>query len=470
MSFIHDDFLLQTSTAQQLYHDFAAGEPILDYHTHLPPAEIAANRKFENLWEIWLAGDHYKWRAMRAAGVEEQFCTGNADPYDKFMAWARTVPNTLRNPLYHWTHMELRRYFDIDELLDPQSASRIWHQANERLQNEELTPHGILQKFRVHTVCTTDDPTDDLCHHQAIAASKLETRVYPTFRPDRAFNVHQPAEFNAWVDHLASVCDVEITNLRALHDALKSRHDFFHTRGCRLSDHGLERCPAGFCTEESASAIFDRVRSGQAASPIEHEQFAGYFMLHFGRWDAEKGWTKQLHLSALRNNNTRLLQKLGPARGYDIGCDSIGDWPQAQSLSNYLALLDHENALPKTILYNLNPADNQVFATMIGNFQSSDCAGKLQWGSSWWFLDQWQGMREQLNTLSNQGLLSQFIGMLTDSRSFLSYPRHEYFRRCLCDLLGTDVQRGAVPADDSMLGPLIRRICFQNARDYLKLP
>jgi glucuronate isomerase len=465
MPFIHDDFLLQTPTARRLYHEFAESEPILDYHTHLPPKEIAENRQFEDLAAIWLAGDHYKWRAMRANGVEEKYCTGDAEPFDKFMGWARTVPHTLRNPLYHWTHMELKRYFDIDELLDESSAERIWKQANERLQSEELTPQGIFQKFGVQAVCSTDDPVDDLAYHKQITASDLETHVFPTFRPDRVLAVELSEEFNAWVDQLAEVCNCEISNLNALLDALKSRHDYFHEHGCRLSDHGLEHCPEAYGDERTAAAVFDKARQGQPVSPEERERFAGSMMLHFGRWDAEKGWTKQIHVGALRNNNKRLFDQLGR----DVGCDSIGDWPQAQSLSNYLSLLEQENALPKTILYNLNPADNLVFATMIANFQSSECAGKLQWGSGWWFLDQWEGMQWQMNALSNQGLLSRFIGMLTDSRSFLSYPRHEYFRRCLCDLLGSDVERGAIPDDDNLLGPLIRNICFHNSKAYLNL-
>ena len=465
MPWIQDDFLLQTAAARRLYHEFAADEPILDYHTHLPPQDIAANRRFNNLAEIWLEGDHYKWRAMRAGGVEEKFCTGDAEPYDKFLAWARTVPHTLRNPLYHWTHLELKRYFDIDQLLNEQTAPQIWQRANERLQSEDRTTHGILRDFKVQALCTTDDPVDDLAHHRTIAASELATRVYPTFRPDRALAVDQPSEFNAWIDQLAAASDTEIARLQDLLDALRQRHDYFHQQGCRLSDHGLSYCYADFCSDQTAAAIFDKARRGEAASPAEHGQFAAHLMLYFGRLDAEKGWTKQLHLGALRNNNRRLFEQAGR----DVGCDSIGDWPQAQALSAYLGRLDQENALPKTIVYNLNPADNYVIAAMVGNFQSGGIAGKMQWGSAWWFLDQWEGMQWQLNALSNLGLLSRFVGMLTDSRSFLSYPRHEYFRRCLCDLLGADVQRGAIPDDDQLLGPMIRNICFGNARDYLGL-
>ena len=465
MTFIHEDFLLQTATARRLYHDFAAEEPILDYHTHLPPCEIASNRRFENLTEIWLAGDHYKWRAMRANGIDESLCTGDAEPYDKFLAWARTVPHTLRNPLYHWTHMELKRYFGIDDLLDERSAPRIWAQAGEMLQSEALTPRGIFKKFDVRCVCTTDDPTDDLAHHRAIAESDLPTKVYPTFRPDEALKIDEPVRFKGWLEKLAEVGGTEIATLDDLLAALKQRHDYFHEHGCRLSDHGLERCFASFIDEQQAALIFSRALDGNEITRTEQHLFASHMMLHFGRWDAERGWTKQLHIGPLRNNNSRLFEQLGR----DIGCDSIGDLPQANLLSAYLDRLDRENALPKTILYNVNPADNAVFATMVGNFQGDGIPGKIQWGSGWWFLDQWEGMQSQLNMLSTQGLLSRFVGMLTDSRSMLSYPRHEYFRRCLCDLLGTDVERGAIPNDDGLLGPMIRRICFGNARDYLQL-
>ena len=465
MTFIHNDFLLQTKTARRLYHEFAEDEPILDYHTHLLPQEIAENRRFDNLAEIWLRGDHYKWRAMRANGVDEQFCTGDADPYDKFLAWARTVPQTLRNPLYHWTHMELKRYFDIDQLLDESTAPQIWDQANQRLQGKDLTPHGICEKFRVRGICTTDDPTDDLAYHRSIAESDLATKVYPTFRPDPALRINELAEFQAWLAKLSQSSNIKVSTFDDLLTALKQRHDTFHQLGCRLSDHGLETCFAVFCPEPVASEIFANAVAGKEISAEDHARYASCLMLHFGRWDAQRGWTKQLHLGAMRDNNGLLLKQVGR----DVGGDSIGDWPQAVALSSYLSQLAEEDALPKTVLYNLNPADNAVFSTMIGNFQSSEVAGKIQWGSGWWFLDQWEGMQWQINALSNQGLLSRFIGMLTDSRSFLSYPRHEYFRRCLCDLLGTDVERGAIPDDDALVGPMIRNICFANARDYLGL-
>ncbi len=464
MGLIHPDFLLTTATARRLYHRFAAGQPILDYHCHLPPKDVAENRRFRNLFEIWLEGDHYKWRAMRANGVDERFCTGDATPFEKFLAYARTVPYTLRNPLYHWTHLELQRYFGIDELLDESSAPRIWERAGELLAGE-LTAHGILRKFKVRAVCTTDDPTDDLAYHKAIAESSLETRVFPTFRPDKALAVHLPEVFNPWLDKLAAAANVDVAHLADLLVALRRRHDFFHQMGCRLSDHGLNHCYAADCTEAEAKAIFDKVRGGTAATPAEQERFASYLMLFFGRLDADKGWTKQLHLGARRGNNTRMLRLLGP----DTGFDSIGDWPQADALATYMDRLEQDDALPKMVLYNLNPADNYVLATMAGNFQDGKIAGKIQFGSGWWFLDQKEAMEWQMNALSNAGLFSRFIGMLTDSRSFMSYPRHEYFRRVLCNLIGRDIENGEIPDADELVGPMIENICFGNARDFLGL-
>jgi len=465
MSFIHDDFLLTTKTARRLYHEYAEGEPILDYHCHLPPQDVAADRRFQDLFEIWLEGDHYKWRAMRADGVDEHFCTGGASPKEKFLAWARTVPNTLRNPLYHWTHLELKRYFGIDELLNEASAERVWAQANERLKSNELSAKGILGKFHVKAVCTTDDPADDLSHHKTIAASGLATKVFPTFRPDKALNVHVPELFNAWVDRLAATGNTSIKTLAHFLDALTERHDFFHEMGGRLSDHGLCHAYGEFATEHEACVIFGRARSGHAATPQEHHKFAGYLMLFFGRLDAEKGWTKQLHLGARRNGNTRRYRELGP----DTGFDSVGDWPQADGLGNYLDRMDQENALPKIVVYNLNPADDYVLATMIGNFQDGSIAGKVQFGSGWWFLDQKEAMTWQMNSLSNCGLISRFLGMLTDSRSFMSYPRHEYFRRVLCDLVGKDVETGELPDDDALVGGMVRNICYSNAKKFLGL-
>jgi glucuronate isomerase len=460
--FLTEDFLLSNDVARRLYRQFAAQQPILDYHCHLSPRDIAENRRFANLFEIWLEEDHYKWRAMRANGVAEKYITGDASPYEKFLAWARTVPYTLRNPLYHWTHLELQRYFGIHDLLDETSAPSIWERANAVLQT--LTTHAILQKFNVEVVCTTDDPTDDLRHHQAIAKSNLRARVFPAFRPDKALAIDTP-EFAAWVDKLSAAANVEIRDLSAFLAALRKRHDDFHSLGCRLSDHGLNHCYATPCSERAAAAIFTKARERQSVTQDEHAQFASFMMLFFGRIDAEKGWTKQLHLGAQRNVNTAARQKLGADTGYD----AIGDFSQAEHLSAYLDLLAKESALPQMILYNVNPADTFEFATLIGCFQDGERPGKIQYGSAWWFLDQKQGITAQLEALSNVGLLSRFVGMVTDSRSFMSYTRHEYFRRVLCDLVGQDVARGELPDDDALLGRLIQDICYRNAEQYLRL-
>jgi glucuronate isomerase len=465
MSFIHEDFLLHTEAARRLYHGFAASEPILDYHCHLSPEDIAADRQFQNLFEIWLEGDHYKWRAMRTNGVSERFCTGKAQPYEKFAAWAATVPHTLRNPLYHWTHLELKRYFNIDASLDSASAQSIWDRANELLATPALSARGILRKFQVRVVCTTDDPANDLSAHAKIAATNCPTRVYPTFRPDRALGVDQPQLFNPWVAKLAQASNIEITSFGKFLDALRKRHADFHAAGCRLSDHGLIHCFAETGPESSAAETFDAARVGRAADPISHAQFASFLMLFFGRLDAEKNWTKQLHLGASRNNNSRAFRSLGP----DVGFDSMGDYPQVASLCKYLDQLERDNALPKTIIYNVNPSDNYAMATAIGNFQDGSIAGKIQWGSAWWFLDQKEGMEWQLNALSNAGLLSRFVGMLTDSRSFMSYPRHEYFRRTLCNLLGREMESGDLPNDQNLIGGMVKSICYENARQYFGL-
>ncbi len=465
MTFIHDDFLLHSEAAKRLYHEYAAAEPILDYHCHLSPKDIAENRRFHDLYEIWLEGDHYKWRAMRANAVPERYCTGDAAPFEKFMAWARTVPHTLRNPLYHWTHLELSRYFGIEELLDERSAPDIWKRAKALLATDELRAQGILRKFQVKALCTTDDPTDDLGYHRQLATRPFGTRVYPAFRPDKALNVTQPQLFNKWVKRLGEASNTEIRSFGGFLSALRQRHDYFHKMGCKLSDHGLNHCYAESVSERKAAAIFQKARSGKAVTAVEHSQFASFMMLQFGRLDAEKGWTKQLHLGARRNANTRRMRELGPDTGYD----SIGDLAQADALGRYLDALDCQNALPKIIVYNLNPADNYVLATMVGNFQDGSVAGKIQFGSGWWFLDQKEGIELQLNALSNAGLLSRFVGMLTDSRSFMSYPRHEYFRRVLCNLLGTDIENGELPNDMGLVGDMVRRICYRNAKEYLGL-
>ncbi len=465
-AFIHEDFLLGNQPARRLYHKFAAAEPIFDYHCHISPKDIAVNRQFKNLFEIWLEGDHYKWRAMRSNGVTEKFVTGSATPEQKFNAWAATVPHTLRNPLYHWTHLELKRYFGITDLLSEKTAAKIWKQANTKLATPAFTTQGLLQKMKVKVVCTTDDPVDNLEHHRAFAKTNHPTRMLPAFRPDKALTVNQPAGFNQWVEQLAAAANTDINGFSAFISALEKRHEYFHSQGCRLSDHGLNHCFADFCSEKTAAGIFDRARKGAQVSPLEHSQFASFMMVFFGHLDAKRGWTKQLHLGALRNNNDRLLRQLGP----DTGFDSIGDFPQAQTLAAYLNRLDCDNLLPKTIIYNLNPADNYVFATMIGNFQDGAIPGKIQYGSGWWFLDQQEGMEWQINALSQLGLLSRFISMITDSRSFMSYPRHEYFRRTLCNLIGRDIAGGLLPDDDGLLGPMIRNICYKNAEQYLAFP
>ena len=463
-SFLTDDFLLHSDVARELYHDHAAPLPIYDYHSHLPPQAVAENKRFANLTEIWLAGDHYKWRAMRWNGVPEKFCTGDASPWEKFLAYARTVPRTLRNPLYHWTHLELKFYFGIHELLDESTAESIWNRANEQLA--EMPVHELLRRSRVAVSCTTDDPADTLAaHRQVRAEGKLATRLYPTFRPDKAMLVDHPAAFRTYLATLAEVSGVDCGGLDGFLAALRQRHDQFHEVGGRLSDHGFNGCEAEEGTEADARRAFDAARAGQPVPPAEAARFRSYLMYFLGVLDAEKGWTKQLHLGAQRNNNTRLLGALGP----DTGFDSIGDQPQAQSLARYLDRLDRADRLPKMVLYNVNPADNYVFATMAGNFQDGTVPGKVQFGGGWWFLDQKDGMEWQLNALSNLGLLSRFVGMLTDSRSFLSYPRHEYFRRVLCDLIGRDVVRGELPRDMKLLGGMVADICFHNAHRYFGL-
>ncbi|HLZ12386.1 MAG TPA: glucuronate isomerase [Candidatus Acidoferrum sp.] len=465
MDFIHDDFLLHSKAAQTLYHDFAEREPILDYHSHLSASDIAVNRTFTNLFEIWLAGDHYKWRAMRASGFAERFCTGDAPPYEKFLAWARTVPATLRNPLFHWTHLELKRYFGVSELLNEANAKSVWNRANSLLQTSALSAQGILRKFSVRALCTIDDPCDDLSHHAAINSQSLGFRIFPTFRPDKALRVDDASIFLPWLELLRSKTNNPISNLPEFLAALKHRHDAFAAVGCKLSDHGLPYAYATPCTESAAATIFEKALAGSGVSPADFERFASFLMLFFGRLDAEKGWTKQLHLGALRNANSRALESLGP----DTGFDSIGDWDQAAALSSFLDLLARENALPKTIVYNVNPADNYVFSSAIGNFQDGSAAGKIQFGSGWWFLDQKEAIEWQLNALSNNGLLSRFVGMLTDSRSFMSFPRHEYFRRVLCNLCGREMESGELPADLQLVGSLVKNICFANAENYFGL-
>jgi len=466
MTFISDEFLLHGKTAASLYAKYAAGNPIFDYHCHLDPKDIAFDRKFSNLTELCLDGDHYKWRAMRANGIAEDLITGEAEPYTKFEAWARTVPYTLRNPLYHWTHLELKRYFGIDELLNEHTARRIWENSRSVLQSGELSAQKILRKFNVKVVCTTDDPIDSLQFHIAIAGKPFGTHVYPTFRPDRVLRTDDVSEFNNYVNQLSAAADKEIASLQDLLEALDRRHEFFHSLGCRLSDHGLETCFADFPTESKAAAIFEVLRNGKAIAAEASEQFASHLMVFFAELDGKRGWTKQLHLGALRNVNVAMLKKLGR----DTGFDSIGDWSQAVKLGAYLSRINELECLPKIVLYNLNPADNYVLATMVGNFQDGSLPGRIQFGSGWWFLDQKDGIESQLNTLSNTGLLYRFVGMLTDSRSFMSFPRHEYFRRVLCNLLGREMETGELPNDETLIGKLISNICFSNARQFFSLP
>jgi len=465
--FVHDDFLLETDTARDLYHRVAKELPIVDFHCHLSPALMAADHRFRSITEIWLEGDHYKWRAMRTNGVGERLVSGDGSDWEKFEAWARTVPETLGNPLYHWTAMELRRPFGIETSLGPGSARDIFDRCNARLGEAGFTALGILGQFRVAVVCTTDDPTDSLDAHAALAARPdPQTRVYPTWRPDRVLTVDEPAAWNAWVDGLEHAALATVTSWDSLLGALEERHRVFHEMGCRASDHGLERLDAEDFTDAAARGLFDRLRSGQSLEPGEARVYRSALLHRLALLDHSRGWVQQFHLGALRNNSTRARRLLGPDTGYD----SIGDFPQAPSLARFLDRLDESSHLAKTILYNLNPADNAVFATLIGSFQDGGVPGKVQWGPAWWFLDQLDGMEAQLRMLANVGLLSRFVGMVTDSRSFLSWSRHDYFRRLLCRLLGDDVRRGHLPDDGEALGRLVANVCLFNARDYFALP
>lgn len=467
MSFLNDNFLLSTATAQRLYHEFAAPMPIIDYHNHLPPQQIAQDHVFENLTQVWLYGDHYKWRAMRTLGIPEDYCTGAASDWEKFEKWASAVPFTLRNPLYHWTHLELRRYFGITELLSPKTAKAIYEQAGDMLQQPGFSVRGLLRRMNVKLLCTTDDPTDTLEWHRALAADSIAgIVVLPAFRPDKAMAVENPVAFNAWTDLLAERSGYSIRHYDDFLTALKNRHDFFAQHGACVSDHGLEHIYAEDYTARELESAFAKIRSGETLRTDEILKMKSALLHEFALWDHEKGWVQQYHLGALRNNNARAMQVLGA----DTGWDSIGDFPQAQALARFLGRLDTGNRLAKTILYNLNPADNELMATMIGNFNDGSTPGKMQFGSAWWFLDQKDGMERQLNALSNMGLLSQFVGMLTDSRSFLSYPRHEYFRRILCNLLGTELENGELPQEETAwVGEVIQDICYRNAVRYFGL-
>ncbi|WP_129594345.1 glucuronate isomerase [Seramator thermalis] len=463
-SFIHEDFMLQNDAARELYHNHAEKMPIIDYHCHLNPEFIAKDRKFDNLGQIWLEGDHYKWRAMRTNGVDEHYCTGkDTSDWEKFEKWAETVPYTMRNPLYHWTHLELKRAFGVDELLSPKTAREIFDTCTEKLRTPGYSARGLMKMFNVETVCTTDDPVDSLEYHLALKKEGFEVKVLPAWRPDKAMAVENPAEYRAYVEKLSKVSGVTISKFSDLIEALRKRHDFFASVGCKLSDHGIEEFYAEPYTQTEIESIFNKVYGGTELSKEEMLKFKSAMLYEGAIMDWEKGWTQQFHFGAIRNNNTRLFKQLGP----DTGFDSIGDFTVAKNMSRFLDRLDVDNKLAKTIIYNLNPRDNDLVATMTGNFQDGSVPGKIQFGAAWWFLDQKNGMEAQMNSLSNLGLLSRFVGMLTDSRSFLSYPRHEYFRRILCNLIGNDVENGLLPASEmNFLGQMVENISYYNAKTF----
>ena len=462
--FIHKNFLLQTDTARELYHEHAKKQPIIDYHCHLDPAQIATDRQFDNLGQIWLEGDHYKWRAMRTNGIDERFVTGkDTTDWEKFEKWAETVPYTMRNPLYHWTHLELKTAFDVEELLNPKTSKKIYDVCTEKLRTPEFSARSLMKKYNVKVVCTTDDPADSLEHHVALKNEDFEIKVLPTWRPDKAMAVENPAAYRSYLEKLSEISGVTINKFNDLIEALRNRHDFFASVGCKLSDHGVEEFYAEPYTQTEIENIFDKVYGGNELSKEEIQKFKSAMLYEGAIMDWEKGWTQQFHYGAIRNNNTRLFNQLGA----DTGFDSIGDFTVAKAMSHFFDQLDKDNKLAKTIIYNLNPKDNDMVATMIGNFQDGSIAGKIQFGSGWWFLDQKTGMEAQMNSLSNLGLLSRFVGMLTDSRSFLSYPRHEYFRRILCNLLGNDIENGLLPASEmKFIGEMVENISYNNAKKF----
>lgn len=462
--FLTEDFLLNNKTAKKLYHDYAAGMPIIDYHSHLPPDEIANDRNFSNLTNIWLDGDHYKWRAMRTLGIDEEYITGDANDREKFDKWAYTVPYTVRNPLYHWSHLELKKYFGINDLINPDNAENIFNKCNEQLQKPDFSAKSLLRKMKVKVVCTTDDPTDTLSFHKQIQDQNFEIIVLPTFRPDNAFSFQNPKSYNEYLNKLEEIADTEISELDDLIAALENRIGYFHQLGCRLSDHGLESFPDRSLTKSELDMAFSLIRSGKPISKLQSGNLRSFILLQLGRMYHKNGWVQQFHLGALRDASTRMFRKFGTATGFD----SIGDFQQSIHLADFLNELDKTDQLAKTILYNLNPSDNAVMATMAGNFNDGSEKGKIQFGTAWWFLDQKKGMEEQIDTLSNMGLLSCFVGMLTDSRSFLSYPRHEYFRRILCNLIGTDVENGELPNDTEWLGKIVCDVCYNNAEGYFE--
>lgn len=461
-SFMDKDFLLQGETAQILYHEAAAEMPIFDYHCHLPPREIAEDRMWDNLAEIWLGGDHYKWRAMRSNGIEEKFITGDAFPEEKFAAWAQTMPYAMRNPLYHWSHLELKRCFGVDQILSPATADEIYGTCSAQLKTPEFSARNLMRKMNVRAVCTTDDPADSLEHHLKIREDGFEVKVLPTFRPDKAMNLSDSKVWKNYIRTLEVQSKCTIGNLDCLFEAIDQRHEFFHSVGCRLSDHGVTYVPEADATPSELEAIFQKALSGAEISLDEREKFEAALLYEVGTMNHARGWVQQFHVGVFRNNSSRMFKQLGP----DAGFDSIADYRQGPGLVRLLDRLDSTGRLTKTILYNINPVDNELMATLIGNYQGGGIPGKMQFGSGWWFLDQKDGMEKQMNALSALGLLGRFVGMLTDSRSFLSYPRHEYFRRILCNLIGRDVDNGELPNDIPQLGQMVRDICFNNAKNY----
>lgn len=461
--FINKDFLLETEAAKELYHNHAASLPIIDYHCHLSPKEIAEDKRFSSITELWLGGDHYKWRAMRANGVEEKYITGDADPLEKFQKWAETLPYTLRNPLYHWTHLELKTAFGIDKVLNPSTAREIYDACNEKLAQPEFSARGLMLRYNVEAVCTTDDPIDSLEYHRQLREEGFKVKVLPAWRPDKAMAVDNTAVYNQYIDKLAEVSGVSIINYGGLIKALRLRHDFFASQGCTVADHGVSSFPWAENSELAAPSLFAKVRGGETLTSEEVTKLQTAILLDLCRMNHEKGWVQQFHFGPLRNVNTRMFRKLGP----DTGFDTIGDYSCAVPIARFMNALDIDNRLAKTILYNLNPSDNTWVAAMIANFQDGSVAGKIQMGSGWWFNDQLYGMEAQMNALSMQGLLSRFVGMLTDSRSFLSYPRHEYFRRVLCNLLGNDIEKGLIPEEEmERVGNMVEDICYYNTKNY----
>lgn len=460
--FMDENFLLENDYSIRLYHDYASHLPIIDYHSHLSPSDIAGNRQFNNLTEAWLEGDHYKWRAMRANGIPEEYCTGKTEPREKFRKWAATVPYTLRNPLYHWTHLELRNYFGTRVLLNAGNADQVYDDCSKLLRTPAMAVQGLLKRMNVEVVCTTDDPTDTLEHHQRFNTDGGPFRMFPTFRPDKVYKLDDAVAWNAYMEALGAASGTVISKYEDLLVALHRRADHFAKLGCKLSDHGLELIPYEPGSRKQAPALFSSLRSGNALSSGEQQVLRSAILLELGELYHGLGWVQQFHLGAIRNNNSRKFRELGP----DTGFDSIGDFSQIRSMRDYFDELDSGDRLAKTIVYNLHPAYNELFATMAGNFNDGSVAGKMQFGSGWWFLDQKDGMEKQMNALSNMGLLSGFVGMVTDSRSFLSFPRHEYFRRILCNLIGRDVMNGELPSDMELLSGMVTAVCHRNAKTF----